>query len=325
MTKRLAEIVESLKRINGLLAFNTYYSHMTKAEHIEEFKRLFNKKYPTFIPVEIGNYGTVLEWTWPYDDNLGKDGNAYYSKMHNSVFEKVSELLSKAGLEEHVLNVSSILQIHICRKILAEISEYDNKKNKSFEKELYCLYQAIQNDVLDIKIAANRKDDIVFLKNKNLIEIIKILLKDVLFELTTTKVIAQDYSGTDQNFEDNSIQMSVYQSAALNILVYIQLYTKFKYNVTKDKAFQKHFTNKQYKIVGELILAAGIVSDTYIESDIPKIARNWILRALEKGGHAYLFDPEQQEQELKKILADPIFSDEELRKMLEDITSNRLF
>ena len=282
------------------------------AVFIEEIKQRESKEEH----IDIGYYKLPTEIFWEFDGD--GDIQEGFLKMAKNKVLSIYELLKTAGIQQHIYFICSIIQSHCCRMILVEIVQPSVYQNASFPKEFYNLYKVLTNDILEIKISTNKKDETCTIKSPYLIKLLLTSFKESVLSLSD----AVDYIyeiETDGLYTDLP-ESKLLDSAIINLLIYIQTNTDYKFNKSMQEVQNLSFSNKQFELIYELLVLGGIINDTDIGSPAKDYIRVKVQRALTKKPSLLNCFVVKKAEETKK---EPILIYEADSEMMNDAFDNQ--
>ena len=266
--------------------------------------------------IDIGYYELPTEIFWEFEgDGAVQEG---FLKMAKAKVIAIFNLLKTADIEKHIYSICSIIQSHCCRMILVEIVQPSVYQNASFPKEFYSLYKVLTNDILEIKVSTNRKNETCIIKSPYLIKLLLTSFKESVLNLSD----AVDYIyeiETDELYVDLP-ESKLLDSAIINLLIYIQTNTDYKFNKNMKEVQSLSFSNKQFELIYELLVLGGIINDTDIGSPAKDYIRVKVQRALTKKPSLLNCFIVKKAEETKK---EPILIYEADNEMMNDAFDNQ--
>ena len=258
----------------------TYLREATLKSFSDKIYREFKSSKSGIYQFEYFNLFT--EYGIPYD-NFGKVLERDLTVIKANDFINIREVLIGYDLEDHISEITSIIRSYYCAKLLVEIDSEYIEDNKDFDYEFYNLFICLEKNIGEIQIKTRRKNDTAIIKNKSLINLIRVAFAENILKLNYAQEII-DIAEQEGNIKYEIPLEKIKQGAAINLLIYLQIQTDFKYNASKENILKKKFSNKQLELIFYL-LEAGRIVDENVSSEPKDYTRNHIKRTLDKNAH----------------------------------------
>jgi hypothetical protein len=275
--------------------------------------------------VQVPFYEPQTNYGWEYeeeDERLTK----YYTLLPYRDFIAISKLLKESNLCEHEDQILSIIRTWYCRNLLYQLNSRYVAENRMFNEEFLNFYEFLAENILEIKLST--KKDITTqkgiitkkigtsIKSKALINLIRQSFVESVLKLPAAA--EHIYLLEDHDLFSTGISENIRQGAALNLLLYIQAKTNFKYNATEENSTKFKFPNRQLELIYKLLSAGRILQDEVFDGTAKDYIRNYINRSKDKSPELVkLFSYPQKQLSDKPRTAPKVITDAKTLKFIE--------
>lgn len=226
--------------------------------------------------IDIGYYALPVDFFWGFiGDDTVEEG---FIKMAKKDVLAIFNLLKLAGIEKSLYSICSIIQTHRCRALIIPTVEPTIEENLAFPNEFYELYKTLSCDIQEIKITTSKKNETCIIKTQALINIIVSSFKESI--LNVEEAVNYIYEIETGQVLDSLPENRLVDSAIVNLLIFIQTETDYKFNKEQGQSLQ--FSNKQFELIYELLVLGNLITEDNISSPPKDYIRIKVQRVLAK-------------------------------------------